>query len=184
MRGLRNRHQKPEQSDLPSIRELVDAANDLCQEALNEAKGQLHPLLQNAELGRLEQRQEFLKIFKCALEQHLAQKLTVWCPEIQAIFRYEESLRKNTEGRDASVHLLVKVPCLSEEVDILGKLLDRNLVKSLKQLHWQRFQECQSILTVQQVTPNELRHGTSYGAMFYAVYTAPVKVWPPDDEIG
>jgi hypothetical protein len=69
-------------------------------------------------------------------------------------------------------------------VNALGKMLDRSLVKSLKQLHWQRFQEHQSILTVQQVTPNELRRGTGYGAMFYAAFTAPVKVWPVDDQTG
>jgi hypothetical protein len=60
----------------------------------------------------------------------------------------------------------------------LGKKLDQSLVKYLKHLGWSRFQKRESILEIQQVTPNELRHGISYGAMFYAVYTVPVKVWP------
>jgi len=175
--------QKPANSDLLSARKFAHAADELCVAALNEARSQLHPLLQNIELGRLDQRQEFLRIFKCALGQHIAQKLSAGCPEIQAIFKYEERPWKNTEGWDASIHLLVKVPSLSDDVDILGKMLDSSVMKSLKQLRWQRFQEYQSILTVQQVTPIEIRHGTSYGAMFYAAHTAPVKIWPPDDQI-
>jgi len=185
MSGVSNqRRQKPVQSDLPSMREADHVANELCQNALNEARSQLHPLLQNVELDRLDQRHEFLPAFKCALEHEVARRLAAWYPDIQAIFRYEETPMKNTEGWDGSIHLLVKIPHLSEDVDALGKMLDCSLVKYLKQLYWQRFQEYQSILTVQQVTSNELRHGTGYGAMFYAAYTAPVKVWPVDDQIG
>jgi hypothetical protein len=69
---------------------------------------------------------------------------------------------------------------LLNAVKALGEKLDGSLVKYLKQLGWQRFPTQQSILEVQQVTPNELRHGVGYGAMFYAVYTAPVRVWPQD----
>lgn len=184
MNDVGNQRQKPVQSGLRLMMELDHVANDLCQKALKEAKSQLHPLLQNAELDRLDQRREFLQSFKCALEQEVASKLAAWYPDIQAIFRYEETPMKNTEGWDGSMHLLVKIRHLSEDVDALGKMLDRSLVKCLKQLHWQRFQEYQSILTVQQLTSNELRHGTGYGAMFYAAYTAPVQVWPVDDQIG
>jgi hypothetical protein len=184
MSDVGNRLQKPGQSGLPMLRELDHAANNMCQKALKEAKNQFHPLLQNAELDRLDQRQDFLQAFRHALAQQVARKLAAWYPDIQAIFRYEETPIKYTEDWDGSIHLLVKIPHLSEDVDALGKMLDRSLVKSLKQLHWQRFQEYQSILTVQQVTSNELRHGTGYGAMFYAAFTAPVKVWPVDDQIG
>lgn len=87
---------------------------------------------------------------------------------------------ENLESWDGSIHLLVKVPRLSNTVKALGKTLDKVLVKHLKQSGLPRFAKRQSILDVQQVTPNELRHGVSYGAMFYAVYTAPVKIWPQD----
>jgi len=179
-----NRRQKPVQSGLPLMREFDRVVNNICQKALKEAKSQFHPLLQNAELDRLDQRQDFLQAFRYALAQRVAQKLAAWYPDIQAIFRYEETPIKSTEDWDSSIHLLVKIPHLSDDVDARGKMLDRSLVKSLKQLHWQRFQKYQSILTVQQVTANELRHGTGYGAMFYAAFTAPVKVWPVDDQIG
>jgi len=81
---------------------------------------------------------------------------------------------------DGSIHLLVKVPRLSNAINTLGKKLDQNLLKDLKQMGLSCFRKRQSILEVQQVTPNELRHGVSYGAMFCAVYNAPVKVWPQD----
>jgi hypothetical protein len=56
-------------------------------------------------------------------------------------------------------------------------------MKYLQQLGWSRFGKRQSILEIQQVTPNELRHGVSYGAMFFAVHNVPVKVWPPNRRV-
>lgn len=85
---------------------------------------------------------------------------------------------ENSKRWDGSIHLLVMVSQLSNKVKVLGEILDCYLVKYLKQLGWSRFQMGQSILEIQQVTPNEVRRGISYGAMFYAVYTVPVKVWP------
>ena len=61
---------------------------------------------------------------------------------------------------------------------VLGNALDKSLLKYLKQLGWASFQKRQTVLEVQQVTTDELRHGISYGAMFYAVHSVPVKVWP------
>ena len=97
---------------------------------------------------------------------------------MQAVFAYDATRMENVETWDGSIHLLVKVPRLSDAIKLLGKKLDKNLVKCLKKLGWQRIQTQQSVLEVQQVTPNELRHGVGYGAMFWAVYTAPVKIWP------
>jgi hypothetical protein len=165
---------------IPTSEELEQVAKVLCERTLNDAKIHLHPLLQNIELDRLDQRPEFLKAFKCALEHKIAQKMATWYPGIQAVFRFDVKPTKNTEDWDGSIHLLVKVPQLTKQVEALGKKLDSSLVIYLKQLNWQRFQECQSILDIQQVTPNELSHGIGYGAMFYAVYTAPVKLWPLD----
>ena len=153
-------------------------ANELCENALHDARSQLHPLLQNSELDRLGQRVEFLEAFKSALEQRIARALATWQPGVQAVFKYEETRTDNVENWDGSIHLLVKVPRLSDAVKSLGKKLDRSLVKCLGQLGWQRFRTRQTILEVQQVTSNEFRHGIGYGAMFCAVYTAPVKVWP------
>jgi hypothetical protein len=165
---------------IPTSEELEQVAKVLCERALSDAKSQLHPLLQNLELDRLDQRLEFLRAFKCALEHKIAQTMAAWYPSIQAIFSYDATPYEIIRDWDGSIHLLVKVPFLTEEVKELGKKLEGSLVKCLKQLSWQRFQECQSILDIQQVTPNELSHGIGYGAMFYAVYTAPVKLWPLD----
>jgi hypothetical protein len=163
---------------ISSTRDLGNVANDLCEKAFNDAKAQLHPLLQNTELDRLENRSEFLQAFKSGLEQRIARRLAIWQPGIQAVFKYEETHTENMENWDGSIHLLVKVPRLSNAVETLGKKLDKKLVKHLKQLGWQRIRTRQSILEIQQVTPNELRHGIGYGAMFCAVYNVPVKIWP------
>ena len=88
------------------------------------------------------------------------------------------------EDWDGSIHLLAKVPRLSKRLKAFNIRLDSSLVKGLKRLNWSRFDECKSLLEVQQVTPNELRHGTGYGAMFYAVYNKPIQVWPLDSRAG
>ena len=160
------------------------AAEDLCKKALKDAKSQLHPLVQNIQLDRLDQRDEFVHSFKSALEHRIAPKLAVWQPDVQAVFKFEETPIRNIENWDGSIHLLVKVPRLSNTMKTLGKALDGALVKYLKQMGLPRFRTRQSILDVQQITPNELRHGIGYGAMFYAVYTVPVKVWPQDHQAG
>ena len=164
----------------PAAKDIGKVVNDLCEKALNDAKAHLHPLLRNVEVERLGQRSEFLQAFKSALERRIARKLAAWQPTVQAVYRFDEIWTETLESWDGSIHLLVKVPRLSNSVKALGKALDKGLVKRLDQLHWSRFRKRKSILEVQQVTSNELRHGVSYGAMFCAVYSAPVKLWPPE----
>jgi len=163
----------------PASNDFGDVANDLCEKALNDAKEQLHPLLREVELDRLEKRTEFVQAFKSALEKRIARKLAAWQPSVEAVFKFDETLAENREAWDGSLHLLVKVPRLSDAIKTLNKKLDQSLMKYLKQLGWSRFRQCQSVLEIQQVTANELRHGVSYGAMFSAVYNVPVKIWPP-----
>lgn len=154
------------------------AANEICERALNDAKEQLHPLIRNRDHFQLRKRSEFVQAFKLALAQRIAQRLAIWMPALDAVFQFEESWIDNINTWDGSIHLLVKVPRLSSTLKTVGKRLDQSLTASLKRLGWSRFRKHQSILDIQQVTPNELRHGIGYGAMFYAVYSVPVKVWP------
>jgi hypothetical protein len=170
--------QKRVEHQVPAPKDFVQIASEVCEKALDDAKAQLHPLLRHAQLDCLGERPEFVKAFKRALEQRIARKLAAWHPGIEAVFQFDDTRTEKPESWDGSIHLLVKVPRLSETVRILGRRLDRSLVKYLRQLNWPRFQKRQSIVDVQQVTLSELRHGIDYGAMFYAVYTVPVKVWP------
>ena len=169
---------------LSDMRDYAAVANDLLEKALNDAKSQLHPLLHSVELHRLAQRKEFLQNFRSALERRIARKLAVWQPGVQAVFRYDEAGVQGTETWDGSIHLLVKIPRLSDTIRTLGQKLDQHLVKCLGQMAWLQLQTRRSILEVHQVTPRELRHGIGYGAMFFAVYTAPVKIWPPEQRTG
>ena len=164
----------------PAPRDFGEIANDLCEKAMQDAKEQLHPLLRDAHLDLLNGRAEFVQTFKSALELRIARTLAGWQPGVQAVFKFDESSTENWETWDGSIHLLVKVPSLSDALKSLGRTLDRSLVKYFSQLGWSRFRECQSILDVQQVTVGELRHCVGYGAMFCAVYTVPVKVWPQE----
>jgi hypothetical protein len=163
---------------VPAAKDWGQVAEEICEKALNDAKTELHPLMRNTELLQLRKRSEFVQAFKLALEQRIAQKLAKWQPGVQAVFKFDEAWMDNREYWDGSIHLLVKVPRLSNAIKTFGKKLDQSLIHCLQQLGWSRFQKRQSILEVQQVTPNELRHGIGYGAMFHAVYRRPEKVWP------
>ncbi len=163
-------------------KDFLQVANSVCENALNDAKTQLHPLLRNVEFDRLDRREEFVRAFKLALEKRIAQIVTTWQPGVQAVFQFDESWMATRKPWDGSIHLLVEVPRLSSAIKAFGKKLDQNLVSSLKGLGWSRFRKRQSILEIQQVTPNKLRHALSYGAMFCAVYSLPVKVWPQRED--
>jgi hypothetical protein len=179
MNEIRHWHQeRPVAIIPPHVQDFGKAANEICEKAINDAKEQLHPLLRSAELRQLRKRSEFVEAFKRALEQRIAQRLAVWQPGVLAVFQFDESWIENRSLWDGSIHLLVKVPRLSDAIKTLGKKLDRSLTACLKRLGWSRFRQHQSILEIQQVTLNELRHGTSYGAMFSAFYNVPVEVWP------
>jgi hypothetical protein len=171
------REELGEQS-FPLPKDLGQVADKLCETAIEDARAQMHPLLRSADLHRLGKRVEFVKAFKLALEQRVAQRLATWQPDVQAIFQFEESWMESRAAWDGSIHLLVKVPRLSNTIKMIGKSLDKSLVKTLKRLGWERFQKRQNVLEVQQVTAEEMRHGISYGAMFYAVHSVPIKVWP------
>lgn len=185
MNDVKNwRGENSEERITPLTSDFEPAANELCEKALNEAKGQLHPLLWSAEVRQLDQRNDFLQAFKCALEKRIARTLAAWQPGVQAVFQFDETRTEDIQNWDGSIHLLVKVPRLSNTIKALGKMLDRSLVRYLAQMSWSRFQDLPSILEVQQVTPHELRHGVGYGAMFCAAYTAPVKVWPQNRQVS
>ena len=179
MRNMNYRgREKAGEQVVPLQKDLGLVADKLCENALEDAKSQIHPLLRNADLHRLGKRIEFVKAFKLALEQRVAQRLAAWQPDVQAIFQFEESWMESSKSWDGTIHLLVKIPHLSNAITVMGKSLDKSLVKTLKQLGWERFQKRQSVLEVEQVTTDEMRHGISYGAMFVAVHSVPVKVWP------
>jgi len=160
------------------INEIEETANDLCEEALNEAKTRLHPLLHNVELDRLDPRCEFVQAFKSALERKVAQKLADWHLGVQAVYKFEDLKVGRWECWDNSIRLLVMLSNPSPIMRTLEQALDEGLTNVLKRLHWSRFRKCRSVLEIQQVTPREVQRGTCYGAMFHAVYNAPVKVFP------
>jgi hypothetical protein len=158
---------------------VAQTAHELCEKALHDARAELHPLLRSVDVNRLEKRNEFIEAFRSALEKQIAKRLAVWQPSIQSVFRFDESHANHDPSWDGKIHLLVKVPRVSDAIKSFGRTLDKYLLGYLsRHLGWSRFQDQGSILDVQQVTINELRHGVSYGAMFHAVYSVPVKVWP------
>lgn len=162
----------------PVVQDFHRIANDICERALKDARQQLHPLIRDNQLGYLRKRSEFVRAFKLALEQRIAHKLAIWQPGTDAIFQFDESWTETRHAWDGTIHLLLKVHRFSGSIKALEKKLNQNLMYSLTQLGWKRFGKRQSILEIQQVTLAEFRHGIGYGAMFYAVHSVPVKVWP------
>src|SRR5215216_5261341 len=178
MNAIRVGQEEPlEEVMLPATKDIEHAANEITEQAILDAKEQLHPLLRNLEVDRLRQRREFVQAFKHALEERIAQKLAHWQPGVEAVFQFDEVWMETRETWDGSLHLLVKVPHLSDRLKTIARQLDQSLTYYLKQLGWSPFYKHQSILEVQQVTPKELRYRISYGAMFCAVHSVPVQVW-------
>jgi hypothetical protein len=154
------------------------AAKNLCEKAEQVARSQLHPLLQIEKLENLDRKCEFLQAFKCALEEGLARQLASWQPCIQAVYQFNQSLPQTEDCWDSTIHLLVMVARPLHAMQALGPRLDHNIVRQLKRLNWPRFRESKSIVEIKQITPDEVRIGIGYGAMFSSVYNAPVRVWP------
>jgi hypothetical protein len=163
---------------LPAANVFIRDARELCEKALNDAKVGLHPLLRSMDVNHLDERKEFVHAFRSALERRIAKRLSLWQPGVQAIFKFEETLVVDDTRWDGTIHLLAKVARISESLKVFAKKLDKNLAGYLREMGWSRFKEQRSVLDVQQVTLNELRHGVSYGAMFHAVHNRPIQVWP------
>jgi hypothetical protein len=153
-------------------------SNELSDNALRDAREQLHPLLHQVDLEKLSQRHEFLQAFKRSLEREIAQKIVMWLPCVKVVYRFDAPRGGSTEGWDNTIHLLVLVPQLLPPIKEFGARIDDEILKGLKRLSWSRFQDSKSIIEIQQVTPEEMRHSVCYGAMFFSVYAAPSQIWP------
>jgi hypothetical protein len=169
-----------QESHTTELKDFGQAAENLCEKALNDARAQLHPLLRSAELHLLGERHEFVETFRLALERRIARKLATWQTRVLSIFRFDQTRRPPGCPWDGSIHLLAKVPRVSKTIQAWGQTLDNSLLPCLRALGWSCFQERQSVLEIQQVTPEEIRRGIGYGGMFFAAYTRPVSIWPQD----
>jgi len=169
-----------QESHFTEVKDFGQAAEDLCEKALHDARAQLHPLLQSSELRLLGERHEFVETFRLALERRIARKLATWQTRVLSVFRFDQTRRPPGIPWDGSIHLLAKVPRVSKTIQAWGQTLDKSLLPCFRALGWSCFQERQSILEVQQVTPEEIRRGIGYGGMFFAAYTRPVRIWPQD----
>lgn len=178
----RKRNDYPKQEVIEGLLESPYAfrqgSSELCEQALMDAKTQLHPLLQQVDLEKLGQRREFVQGFKEALERAVAERIVLWLPSVKVVYKFDPTRVSSTGGWDNTIHLLMLVPSLLPSINELGTMLDREILERLKHISWSRFKDSQSILELQQVTPYEIRHGVCYGAIFYSFYTAPAQVWP------
>ena len=165
---------EPVLADFQSLKHIV---TELCDKAVVDARAHLHPLLHNEALDKLDSRPEFVQAFKQALEERIALQLVSWQPCIQAVYGFHLTLPQESHW-DNTIHLLVLLARPLQTVRALSLMLDLGLVQCLKQLNWSRFQMHESLLEIQQVTPDEVRRRILYGAMFSSVYNAPYKIWP------
>ena len=83
-------------------KDLERMANNLCEQALDDARSQLHPLIRNVGLERLDKRYEFVQAFKLALEERIAHKLAILQPGVQAVFQFEKAWMESREAHWAT----------------------------------------------------------------------------------
>jgi hypothetical protein len=106
--------QKPGEHQVPAPKDFAQIASALCENALKDAKEQLHPLLRDAQLDRLDERPEFVKTFKRALEQRIARKLAAWQPGIRVSKLFSSSMRRGRKNPDPGMVPFICLPrCLA-----------------------------------------------------------------------
>ena len=158
---------------------VKEGVKELCEKALACAKNELHPLLQHADLDRLDQRADFLQAFRKAIEIEMAQKITLWVPCTKIVYRFDTTYSSRVEKWDNIIHLLLVVPQILPSLNNFGKKFDYEMVQHLTALGWTRFQYSKTVVEILQVTLNEIHHGVSYGGMFFSANSVPAQIWPP-----
>ena len=103
-------------------------------------------------------------------------------PNVQAIYAYDPSTNADSETEeeitpDATVHLLVQVTMPSAALQAFIASLDRALLASLKDLPSPRFAQRESVLNVNLITEDDIRHGANFAGLLSGVFAPPLKIW-------
>ena len=160
---------------------LDDMAETIRADALTLAREKLGLPQHGSNLVSL-LRQPGFDYFKYGLAMGVSNALAANDPNVQAIYAYDPSTNADSETEeeitpDATVHLLVQVTMPSAALQAFIASLDRALLASLKDLPSPRFAQRESVLNVNLITEDDIRHGANFAGLLSGVFAPPLKIW-------
>lgn len=116
------------------------------------------------------------------LAQGVARALASHDPQIQVVYAYDPSANPDAEAGDdrrfdPQLHLLVLVTAPSAALQAFLTALDRALTESLKDLPSADFQQIDSILDANLITPQDVRERKGYTGLLSSLHAPAIALW-------
>jgi hypothetical protein len=157
-------------------------AKRICHQALLETYDKLVPVEQELSLERLLQRRALFQSFKYSLAKGVAETLVTKDKRVRTVYMFEPSANPDAETEEdlpleATIHLLVVVETTSAALEALIASLDRGLAQCMRELPSPLLADRRSILDVNLVTEEAVKHKTGYANLLSSVFAPPLKLW-------
>jgi len=171
------------QLDRKQVSSLVEAAENIRDNALNLARKKTHPREPDVEMAKFLERRDFVDYFKHGLAQEVSQVIATYDQRVQAVYIFEESANPDAETEeylqfvDLTIHLLVLVTSASAALESFVTSLDRALTEALNELPSDPFAMRSSFLNVMPITENDIKDGRGYAVLLSSIYARPLKIW-------
>ncbi|GIK36840.1 MAG: hypothetical protein BroJett011_06730 [Chloroflexota bacterium] len=161
---------------------LDNIAKRICHEALEQTYDKLVPVEQELSLECLLQRRALFQSFKYGLAKGVAETLAANDKRVRRVYVIEPSANPDAEVEEhlpveVTIHLVVVVETTSAALEALIASLDRGLVQCLQELPSPLLAGCHSILDVNLVTEEAVRHRTGYANLLSSIFAPPLKLW-------
>jgi hypothetical protein len=164
------------------VTHLGNIAKRICQQALIETYDKLVPVEQGLSLEHLLQRRALFQSFKYSLAKGVAETLVTNDKRVHTVYVFEPSANPDAEAEEylpleATIHLLVVVETASAALEALIASLDRGLVQCVQELPLPLLADHRSILDVNLVTEEAVKHKTGYANLLSSIFAPPLKLW-------
>lgn len=165
-----------------AVTHVDSIAKRICHQALVETYDKLVPVEQELSLERLFQRRALFQSFKYSLAKGVAETLVTNDKRVRTVYVFEPSANPDAEAEEdlpleATLHLLVVVETTSAALEALIASLDRGLVQCLKELPSPLLADRRSILDVNVVTEEAVKHKTGSANLLSSIFAPPLKLW-------
>lgn len=157
-------------------------AKRICHQALVETYDKLVPVEQALSLEHLLQRRALFQSFKYSLAKGVAETLAANEKRVRMVYLFEPSANPDAEAEEylpleATIQLLVVVETTSAALEAMIASLDRGLVQCVQKLPSPLLADCRSILDVNLVTEEAVKHKTGYANLLSSIFAPPLKLW-------
>lgn len=164
------------------VTHVDNIAKRICHQALLETYDKLVPVEQELSLERLFQRRALFQSFKYSLAKGVAETLVTNDKRVRTVYVFEPSANPDAEAEEdlpleATIHLLVVVETTSAALEALIASLDRGLVQCVQALPSPLLADRRSILDVNVVTEEAVRHKTGSANLLSSIFAPPLKLW-------